>query len=74
VTLCHRSLRHNVTIAMFYLKPVITTNMENALRVVLRRRSGFYTDSPWVRLYMEHRLKALVQMEDGSIVPRQIRS
>lgn len=74
MTLCHCSLRHNVIIAMFYLKLVITTNMENALRVVLRRRSGFNTDCPWVRLYMERWLKALAQMEDGSIVPLQIRS
>jgi len=29
-----------------------------------------HTDCPWVRLYVERWLKAPVQMEDGSIVPR----
>ncbi len=30
-----------------------------------------HTDCPWVLLYVERRLKAPVQMEDGSVVPRQ---
>ena len=29
-----------------------------------------HTDCPWVLLYIERWLKAPVQMEDGSIVPR----
>ncbi len=29
-----------------------------------------HTDCPWVRLYIERWLKAPVQMEDGSVVPR----
>jgi RNA-directed DNA polymerase len=29
-----------------------------------------HTDCPWVLLYVERWLKAPVQMEDGSIVPR----
>jgi hypothetical protein len=30
-----------------------------------------HTDSPWVLLYVERWLKAPVQMEDGSVVPRR---
>jgi retron-type reverse transcriptase len=29
-----------------------------------------HTECPWVQLYIERWLKAPVQMEDGSVVPR----
>jgi RNA-directed DNA polymerase len=38
---------------------------------LLLRALRRHTDCPWVLLYIERWLKAPVQMEDGSIVPRQ---
>jgi group II intron reverse transcriptase/maturase len=38
---------------------------------LLLRAIRRHTDCPWVLLYIERWLKAPVQMEDGSIVPRQ---
>ena len=37
---------------------------------LLLRAVRHHTDCPWVRLYIERWLKAPVQMEDGSVVPR----
>jgi hypothetical protein len=37
---------------------------------LLLKAIRYHTDCPWVLLYIERWLKAPVQMEDGSIVPR----
>jgi group II intron reverse transcriptase/maturase len=38
---------------------------------LLLKAVRLHTDCPWVLLYIERWLKAPVQMEDGSVVPRQ---
>ena len=37
---------------------------------LLLKAVRFHTDCPWLLLYIERWLRAPVQMEDGSIVPR----